>query len=323
VYTKVVRRCVQNGTTTSVYYGTIHLKASEVLADIVSEVGQRAFIGKVCMDRNSPDYYIESTESAIAETEQFINLVKRRKNHLITPIVTPRFVPSCSSELMLALGELANKYDVPIQSHISENKNEVSWVGQLHPDHNSYSNVYAAHGLLTNRSIMAHGVHLTDDELKIFKENEASVSHCPVSNFSLCSGTLCVRNVLEHDIKLGLGTDVSGGYATSMLDVIRQSIIAATSVHFNNAKYAPLSWQEAFFLATVGGSQVINMPDKLGNFLPGKFFDALIIDPYVIGSPFDVFEKDTLSQIFQKFIFLGDDRNIIEVYVNGKKIVPL
>jgi len=289
------------------------------LTDIVSDVGQRAFIGKVCMDRNSPDYYIESTESSIAETEQFINLVKSKNNSLITPIVTPRFVPSCTSELMFALGKLASKHDVPIQSHISENKNEVSWVGQLHPDHDSYSSVYAAHGLLTDRTIMAHGVHLTDDELKIFKEKGAAVSHCPVSNFSLCSGTLCVRNVLEHDIKLGLGTDVSGGYTTSLLEVMRQTIIAANVVHFNDSKYAPLSWQEAFFLATVGGSRVINMPDKLGNFLPGKFFDALIIDPFVTKSPFSVFEADTLSEIFQKFIFLGDDRNIVEVYVNGKK----
>jgi len=222
---------------------------------------------------------------------------------------------------MEQLGELSTKYNVPVQSHISENKDEIKFVHELHPN-NSYAEVYDNFKLMTPKTIMAHGVHLTDDELHLFKEREAAISHCPVSNFSLCSGVFCARKALDMGIKLGLGTDVAGGYSPSLLDTIRQAVSASNVVHLEKPEYKPLSWQEAFHLATVGGSQVIGMEDTLGNFLPGKSFDALVVDPRVNNSPLDVFADDTLLEIFQKFIFLGDDRNITQVWVQGNKIVP-
>lgn len=318
-FTKAVSRHLSYGSTTCVYFSALFLNATKVLADVVDNLGQRAFIGKVCMDQHSPSDYVRTTEENLQETEEFIELIKQRNNSLITPVITPRFVPTCSNNLLQKLGELCEKHKVPVQSHVSENKDEVSFVSSLHPG-SSYTGVYDKFHLMTSRTIMAHGVYLTDDELKLFKEREASISHCPVSNFSLCSGVFGARKAIDMGIKVGLGTDVAGGYSASLLDTIRQAITASNLIHLQNNETKALSWQEAFYLATVGGSQVIGMEDSLGNFLPGKFFDALVIDPSAPNSPIDVFADDKLIEIFQKFIFLGDDRNIQQVWVNGKKL---
>ena len=227
VYAKTVARCVAAGTTTSVYFATIHRHSSVILAETTSGVGQRAYVGKVSMNRNSPADLCEGDEAA-AEEEAFIKHVLDMGNGLVTPIVTPRFVPSCTGELMRALGALADKYNVPIQSHISENKDEIAWVAALHPECKSYADVYKQHGLWNKQTIMAHGCHLTEDEVKLCKEDAVGISHCPNSNFSLCSGWLDVRRLIDAGVKVGLGTDVAGGYSSSMLDAMRQAIIAST-----------------------------------------------------------------------------------------------
>lgn len=318
-FTKAVSRHLSYGSTTCVYFSALYLNATQVLAEVVGNLGQRAFIGKVCMDQNSPADYVRSTEENVQETRSFIEEILKKNNPLITPVITPRFVPTCSDSLLQQLGEMGEKYGVPVQSHVSENKDEISFVNSLHPNC-SYTGVYDKFKLMNERTIMAHGVHLGDDELKIFKERGSAISHCPVSNFSLCSGVFPTRKALDLGIKVGLGTDVAGGYSASLLQTVRQAISASNMVSLEKPELKPISWQEAFFLATVGGSQVIGMQDTLGNFLPGKYFDALVVDPTSEGSPIDVFSDDKLIEIFQKFIFLGDDRNIVQVWVNGNKL---
>ncbi|KYQ88248.1 guanine deaminase [Tieghemostelium lacteum] len=321
VYSKVVDRMLRNGTTTCCYYATIHLDASKLLADIVSRRGQRGFIGKVCMDRHSPDHYIETTDESISNTKEFIRVILEANNPLVQPIITPRFAPSCTNTLMTALGDLAKQHNkVLIQSHLSENLDEIQWVKSLYPDIPTYTHVYHHFGLLNERTIMAHAIHLSEDELKLLKQTQSSISHCPVSNFTLTSGNMDIRKVIQHDIKLALGTDISGGFSPSILQVMRDSIKCSNSCSFVDSAHKALSYEEAFYLATVGGSKVVNMEHKLGNLLPGKEFDAQIIDPFAPNSPFDVFAGDSLKDIFQKYIFLGDDRNISQLYVKGTKI---
>lgn len=320
VYSKVVDRMLKNGTTTCCYYATLHLPASKLLADIVSQRGQRAFIGKVCMDRNSPDHYVENTQDSIRDTREFVDTILSAGNPLVQPIITPRFAPSCTDELMTSLGELAKEKNTMIQSHLSENHDEVAWVKSLYPGIPTYTHVYKHFNLLTNKTIMAHAIHLDDNEISLIKECEAGISHCPTSNFTLSSGCLDTRKILAAGVKLGLGTDVSGGFHPSILYVIKDALKSSNHHHFNNASYKPLSFEEAFYLATVGGSQVCGLQDTIGNFIAGKEFDAQIIDPYVTNSPFDVFEADTIKDIFQKFIFLGDDRNVSDVYIKGNKV---
>lgn len=140
-YGKAVNRVVRNGTTTACYFATIHTEASLILADIIENRGQRGFVGKVNMDRNAPDYYIETTASSIADTKDFVELMLARESKLVTPVITPRFVPTCTGELMAELGKIAQKYSIPIQSHLSESKAECSWVQELHPGTSSYTDV--------------------------------------------------------------------------------------------------------------------------------------------------------------------------------------
>ncbi|KAJ3088904.1 hypothetical protein HK102_007669, partial [Quaeritorhiza haematococci] len=187
-YTQSVKRSLRCGTTTACYYATIHLPACKILTEVIRQCGQRAFIGKVNMDRNSPDFYIEERESSVKETREFVDFVLGLGDERVTPIITPRFVPTCSAELMQALGDIAREKNLPIQSHLCENPSEIEFVKTLHPECSSYTDVYRTYGLLTDRSVMAHCVYLTDEEVAMIKDYDAGIAHCPNSNFSLQSG---------------------------------------------------------------------------------------------------------------------------------------
>ncbi|KAJ3323360.1 hypothetical protein HDV06_001880 [Boothiomyces sp. JEL0866] len=339
VYSRVVGKSLKSGTTTACYYATIHKDGSIALAEACAKFGQRAFIGKVNMDRNSPEYYIEGTRESIQETENFVkHLVEKIASPLITPCITPRFVPSCTSELMEALGDIAKRYSLPIQSHISENAGEIAWVKELHPDCASYSHVYDKYSLMTSKTVMAHCVHLSAEERQLFKEKGVGISHCPNSNFCLHSGVLNVRRLIKEGFeKIGLGTDVAGGYSPSIMDAMRQALISSKVIHIDShagdeERYEALNFANVFYLATLGGAKVMDLDSRIGNFEVGKEFDALVVDiSSAMGKPFfnsenvqsnlvDHFQHDDHLSIFEKFIYLGDDRNFDRMYVAGKRI---
>ena len=329
-YSEMAMRLLRSGTTTCVYFGSIQVEANKILVDAVMESGQRAFIGKVCMDQNSPvDYIDESVEESIKGTKEIIEYIQSKssqyKNNLINPVVTPRFAPTCSMPLMKELGRIANENGCHIQTHVSENTSEVKWVHQLFPEHDSYSQVYDSAGLLTSKTILAHAIYLQDDEKYLIKKRGASISHCPNSNFSLSSGCLNVRDLIERGIKVSLGTDVSGGYSTSMLDACRQAIIASKVVHFQDRqRYKPLTVEETFCLATLNGAISLGLDSKLGNFIIGKSFDALIVDvhanPQIPRGPEINDNHEWLQNLLEKFIFCGDDRCVSKVFVQGREI---
>ncbi|XP_067886702.1 guanine deaminase isoform X4 [Heterodontus francisci] len=241
---------------------------------------------------------------------------------LVKPIVTPRFVPSCSSELLQQLGSFANSNNLHIQSHISESHAELDVVKEIFPKCKDYSDVYDKHGLLTDKTIMAHGVYLSDEELKLFHKKGAAISHCPNSNISLCSGLFDIRNALNHKVNVGLGTDVSGGYSPSVLNAVRAAMDVTKILSLKASDNESLSYEEIFRVATLGGSQALGLDKLTGNFEVGKDFDAVLVNTNVPNNPFEVFPNDTLQDIFQKFLFLGDDRNMVEVYVAGKQVIP-
>ncbi|RMX38807.1 hypothetical protein pdam_00016762 [Pocillopora damicornis] len=319
-YRKVVERLLKNGTTTASYFATIHYDATVVLCDVIAELGQRAYVGKVCMDRNSPNYYIEGTEDSVKNADRIITYILGMKNPLITPVITPRFVLSCTSDLMKKLGSLAKNYNLPIQSHLNENKKEISLVKEEFPNE-SYTAVYDKHNLLNGKTYMAHCCHSTEEEINLMLERNSAVAHCPTSNFNIRSGVADIRHYLNKKIKVGLGTDVSGGESPSMLVAIRDCVKASNAISFGKSEeFTALTYEEAFFLATLGGSQVLGLDDKIGNFEVGKDFDALLIDVEVPDSPFDCFDADDSKDAVQKFLYLGDDRNIRQVYVAGKLV---
>ncbi|NXG97779.1 GUAD deaminase, partial [Loxia leucoptera] len=331
VYTRVVRRTLKNGTTTACYFATIHTDSSLLLAEIIDKFGQRAFVGKVCMDVNdSVPEYRESTADSVQETERFVKELLEKKYPRVQPIITPRFGPSCTEDLLGALGDLAQTHDLHVQSHISETEEEIKVVENMFPSYQNYTELYDKNKLLTNKTVMAHACHLSEEELKLFSLRGAAISHCPNSNFSMCSGVLNVQKVLEHNVKLGLGTDVAGGYSASMLDAIRKTMVASNSLKINKVNETGLTLKEAFQLATLGGSQALGLDGVIGNFEVGKEFDALLINTKASDSPFDLFSADDFEVIraglMTKHLWKrcgeGDDRNISEVYVAGKQVVP-
>ena len=247
--------------------------------------------------------------------------------------------------MMKGLAEIYNEYnDVPIQSHISENTGEVKLVSELFPSNTSYAEVYDKVGLLNEKTILAHGVYLTDSEIELIKERRSTIAHCPLSNFSLCSGVLNVRKLINRGVKVSMGTDISGGYSSSMFNSIRNTLIATASAstdHIRNETDAtedtvPITIDEAFYIATVGGAEALNIESKVGNFVEGKSFDALIIDVDVKEGSIDSFndlysdvftsvpahemEEKKLKENFSRFIFNGDDRNISKVFVQGRDV---
>ncbi|KDR23220.1 Guanine deaminase [Zootermopsis nevadensis] len=258
VYESIVNKTLTNGTTTAAYFATLHYDSSLFLADSVERLGQRAFIGKVNMNHDTPEGYGEDTYDSFICTEQYIRDIQGKRNELVQPIITPRFALSCDMKLMILLGELATKYNAHIQTHISENTGEVVAVQKMYPECKNYTDVYDTAGLLTNKTVLAHGVHLSDDELKVLAARGTAISHCPNSNTSLKSGLCDVRRLLNAGIKVGLGTDVSGGYSTSILNAIRCALQTSIHIFFGkgtDSDYVPLSYHEAFNLATLGGAK--------------------------------------------------------------------
>lgn len=346
VYNRVVTRTLSCGTTLASYFATNHKSSSMILAEEAGALGQRALIGKVCSDSCSPDYYIEKTDESLRDTEEFIKNILHLNNALVKPIVTPRFALSCSQELLNGLAALASKYDLHIQSHISENLDEIKAVESIFKK--SYTNVYNDSKLMTPKCVMAHGVHLSDAELKVFAETKTAIAHCPTSNTKLRSGFCDVRRLLESKIKVGLGTDVSGGHSASMLLAIQDALNVSHSLNFvkkqhitgtgqiretnesQNKNYEPLEYKHALYLATLGGSEALAMDNVCGNFLVGKDFDAILVDASV--EPIDYFEipktpvtdaiksQGHVEKILQKFLYSGDDRNIVKVFVAGKQV---
>ncbi|KAI0273592.1 hypothetical protein BC834DRAFT_816347 [Gloeopeniophorella convolvens] len=344
-YSHVVRRIIDSGTTTCCYYATLHLPATKILAEIVNSYGQRAFVGKCNMDRNSPENYVEASPSAsVDDTHCLISHIRALpKPRLVEPVLTPRFAISCTGPLLTALGYMARTDPaLLVQTHISENENEIKFTRELFPDATSYADVYDRHGLLGPRTVLAHAVHLEEEEIQLVKDRNAGVSHCPTSNFNLRSGVCPVGKLLDRGIKVGLGTDVSGGFSPSILTAVQHASIAAKVLATNLPAATPagsthegcqLSVATLLHLATLGGASVCGLEDRIGSFTPGKAFDALLVsvrsdvgNPGLWGADLDqelnveLDKGKRLEAWLERFLFTGDDRNIRRVYVQGRWI---
>ncbi|KAK3324292.1 hypothetical protein B0T19DRAFT_227448 [Cercophora scortea] len=341
VYTRVVRKTLSHGTTCAAYYATKDVASTNLLADLCLAAGQRALVGRVCMDTPlSPEYYRdESPAQSIAATRASIAHIARidPAMALVRPVITPRFAPSCSIPLMQALGALAAETDLPIQTHISENKNEIALVRELFPvaatgaADDSYTAVYDAFGLLSSRTILAHAVHLSEAEADLIALRGAKVSHCPCSNSAITSGAARVRWLLDKGVCCGLGTDVSGGYSPSVLEAARLAALVSRHVAMGGDEAAKLTVEEVLFLATRGGAEVVGLEDKVGGFEVGKEWDAQLIGLGSVGEDgavedgdedgnVDVFGWESWEERVAKWVYNGDDRNTRKVWVRGRLV---
>ncbi|ETW85964.1 hypothetical protein HETIRDRAFT_471217 [Heterobasidion irregulare TC 32-1] len=346
-YDATVKRIINSGTTTCCYYGSLHLEATKALAEIVHAYGQRAFVGKCNMNRDSPVDYIEpSVEASIAATTALIahirSLPDLNSPALVQPVLTPRFAISCTPPLLSSLGSLAREDPtLLVQTHIGENRSEIAYTKTLFPECRSYADVYDHYGLLGRRTVLAHAVYLEEEEVQLIKSREAGISHCPTSNFNLRSGVCRVGELLDRGIKIGLGTDVSGGYSQSILTEIKHASTASKIIQLQSPTTGDIPSSATFanrqlplatllHLATLGGAQVCDLQSRTGSFAPGKAFDALLVSVNsTVGNPglWGVDQDAALgiqtaapNEMLERFFFTGDDRNIRRVYVQGKWI---
>ncbi|KAL4067168.1 hypothetical protein V8B97DRAFT_1874102 [Scleroderma yunnanense] len=347
-YPDIVNRVINSGTTTACYYGSLHLEATKILANIIHAKGQRAFVGKCNMDRND-DYpcYVEPCAAESMETMKCLIAhiqglsCTGAGEALVHPIITPRFALSCTVDLLTRLGDFAETVpDMAIQTHIAENPKEVEEVRKLFPCISSYAGVYDHFKLLRNNTILGHGVWLTDEEMKLIAARGAGVAHCPASNFFLSSGMAQVGKMLDYGVKVGLGTDVAGSNNPSMLYTIQMASTASKMVaiqskegehgRFTNKR---LETAALLYLATLGGADLCCLKHRIGSFKRGKAFDALLVsirddtgNPAVWGynrdrdldeGPYPQCAEKNLKEWLQRFFYCGDSRNIRRVFVQG------
>ncbi|KAL8931428.1 MAG: hypothetical protein Q9216_007203 [Gyalolechia sp. 2 TL-2023] len=351
VYTRAVASNLAHGTTTAAYYATIHPAATNLLASICQEKGQRAFVGRVCMDCTStcPDYYRdENCEQGMRDTRAVVEHIRSidPEGELVQPILTPRFAPSCTRETLAALGELAREEDLHVQTHISENRGEVQLVRGMFLERKGYADVYDYYGLLTPKTVLAHAIYLDEEEIRVLSERGAGVSHCPLSNSSLGSGICGVRRLLDAGVKAGLGTDVSGGGSCSVLTAAREAsgvsrLLSAFEMgkgEEEESERLKLTVEECLYLATMGGAEVLGLGGKVGAFRVGMQWDAQLVRLDKV-SDNDGGEEDNgrkvdksdmgLAQCWgnesweekvAKWMYCGDDRNTRKVWVKGRLV---
>jgi len=313
VYSEFVREIWKQGTTRIAVYSTVHKSAALQLIELFENAGLGAYVGKVNMDRNCPDSIRETAEGSLADTRDLLE-ASAAKDSLVKPIITPRFVPSCSDRLLEGLGALALQYGVPVQSHLSENRGEIEWVKELHPDSSYYGEVYDKYGLFGQTpTLMAHCIYSNEQEMSLMRSRGVIAVHCPTSNMNVGSGMMPVRKFLDAGIRVALGSDISGGHTCSIFKTMVYAIQVSKLLWADSGKQtAFLSNSEAFYMATKGGGSFFGM---VGSFEKGYDFDALIIDD----SELNRFGY-TLEQRLERFIYVGDDRHILHRYVQGKLI---
>lgn len=355
-YNRVVSRTLSHGTTCASYFATTHVPATNLLADICHTRGQRAFIGRVCMDDPTTcpkDYRDESTEQALTRTKATISHIHKLdpSGTLVNPIITPRFAASCKEAALAEYGKLAASSNPPmrIQTHIAENQAEVKFVLEHFKGYKSYAEIYERANLLTPLTILAHAVHLTPEEINMVSKHCSSVAHCPASNSALGSGICPVRKQLDAGVSVGLGTDVAGGYSSSILETARQACLVSRLIGFQckeeegekgkdgepgkpEVDREKLSVEEALYLATRGGARAVGMEKDIGGFEEGMYWDAQMItlgkvlgEEAEVEKPLergnvDLFGWESWDEAIAKWLWTGDDRNVRMVWVAGRLV---
>lgn len=306
----------RGGTTRASIFATLHVPATKLLMELLDQAGIESYVGKVNMDRNCPEYLCEANAlTASMETAQWIVETQGAYRH-VKPILTPRFIPTCSDELMSMLARVQKEFEIPVQSHLSENFAEIAWVKELVPNARFYGDAYDQFGLFGGEvpTIMAHCVHSTLEEMKRMKERGVFIAHCPQSNENLTSGAAPVRLYLDEHMKIGLGSDVAGGAVLSIFRAMTDAIqVSKLRYRLLSEQLKPTTMEEAFFMGTRGGGSFFG---KVGSFEEGYECDALVLDERKIRHPQELGLRDRL----ERFLYLSGDEGVTHKYVKGEKL---
>ena len=309
MYSRFVRDLWRFGTMRACVFATVHTESTRLLMHLFQEAGMGALVGKVAMNRNCPDGLMESVDEMVSGTEALISEFNS-PDGLVRPIITPRFVPSCTPDMLKACGELAAQYGLPVQSHLSENTSEIAWVQSLEKESTSYGDAYDRYGLFGQTpTVMAHCVWTAGEELELMKRRGVMVAHCPTSNLNIASGLAPIRTFIEEDVPVGLGSDISGGHDLNIFRMMVFAIQVSKAVYQRDHSKPFLTLSEAFWLATKSAGRFFG---RVGSFEHGYEFDALVIDDSDLNH-----DNYSLLQRLERYVYLGDDRQIIHRFCRG------
>ncbi|MFN9585226.1 MAG: guanine deaminase [Pseudomonadaceae bacterium] len=309
-----LKELLRNGTTTALVFGSVHPQSVDAFFEQADKLNLRMIAGKVLMDRNAPDYLTDTAESGYAESKALIE--RWHGKGRLHYAVTPRFAPTSTPEQLELAGKLLGEYpDLYMHTHLSENRKEIEWVKELFPERKGYLDVYDHHQLIGPRAVFAHGVHLCDDECNRLAETGSAVAFCPTSNLFLGSGLFDLNKLEEHGVRVGLGTDVGAGTSFSQLQSLNE---AYKVMQLQGKKLDPF---KSLYLATLGGANALYLDDKLGNFLPGKDADFLVLDynatPLI---SYRMQQAKSLEERLFALTMLGDDRAVKETFAAGVSV---
>ena len=314
-YESFVRHLVHSTTTRASIFATIHVPATLHLMELLEQSGLRTYVGKVNMNRNCPVYLREiSKNQAVRDTVAWLEAAEKFEK--TKPILTPRFTPSCTDELMSWLGKLAAERGLYVQSHLSENKGEIAWVKELCPDCAQYWESYDRAGLWKDHTVMAHCVHSDEREREAMREHGVVTAHCAGSNINICSGVAPVRTLLREGNLVTLGSDIAGGALLAMNKVITMSIRASKFRHMqSDGKDEFLTVEEGYYLGSSAGHEYFG---GHGGFVPGDYIHAIVVDDSDFteaAHPLSVRER------FERAIYMMHRHNIVSVWSEGKNVV--
>lgn len=309
-----LKELLRNGTTTALVFGSVHPQSVDAFFEQADKLNLRMIAGKVLMDRNAPDYLTDTAETGYAESKALIE--RWHGKGRLHYAVTPRFAPTSTPEQLELAGKLLGEYsDLYMHTHLSENRKEIEWVKELFPERKGYLDVYDHHKLIGPRAVFAHGVHLCDDECKRLAETGSAVAFCPTSNLFLGSGLFDLNKLEAHGVRVGLGTDVGAGTSFSQLQSLNE---AYKVMQLQGKKLDPF---KSLYLATLGGANALYLDDKLGNFLPGKDADFLVLDynatPLI---SYRMQQARSLEERLFALTMLGDDRAVKETFAAGVSV---
>ncbi len=316
---------IKFGTTTVVAYSSIHKEATDVVFEVAKEIGIRAFIGKVMMDRDMKRYP-EELPLMSRNIKDSLDLAKKwhnSNNGLLQYIFTPRFAASCTMRLLEKTASVAKEGGFFIQTHLAENQSEIHFIKSLFERERhrvpTNTHIFKKSNLLGEKTLLAHCLYLSTTELQLIKESGSKIVHCPTSNIFLQSGFMPFRRYQYHEIQIGLGTDVAGGYSLSMFNTLRDTIETSKIVNLinDNKPYPCLRPEEVFWTATLGNATILNLGSKIGSLHPGKDADIVVIKPEPSFSFYN--SSNSIVNILENLIYLPHTYKISSVYIAGKK----
>ena len=309
-----VNELLKNGTTTAMVFCSVHPESVDALFEECDRRNMRMIAGKVMMDRNAPEALLDTPESSYQDSRRLLK--KWHKRNRLLYAITPRFAPTSSPEQLEKAMALREEFpDAYVQTHLSENLNEIEWVKSLYPEHDSYLDVYNHYRLTGERSVYAHCIHLTDKEWQVMEETGSSVAFCPTSNMYLGSGLFKYRRAADSGVRVGMATDVGAGTSFNMFETLNE---AYKVVQMQKEKLPAI---EGFYRATLGGAHALYLDDSIGNFDIGKEADFVVLDP--VATQVQQLRWDNSKALDEKLFVLmtlGDDRNIYRTYVDGRLV---